>query len=768
VDQALKVQHASSKLLGQDARDQSRASTPNRSPSGVQTPRQTGSIADAEAEAKRPLSLIVEGMRCGGCMATVERALRAEPGVVSARVNLAAKRVAISFDPGATSGEALVEALAKAGFRAAETVGAIDEAEYARGEDLLRRLGVAGFATANVMLLSVSVWAGAASDMEAGVRDLFHWLSALIAMPAIAYSALPFFRSGFAALRSRRLNMDVPISLGILLATGMSLFQTWRGGGDVYFDAAIMLTFFLLIGRYLDEFVRARARGAAENLLGMQALVATVVAPDGSARRLPAGGLEAGMCVQVAQGERIPVDGRLVDGQTEIEESLITGETLPRFVEGGEFVYAGSLNLQRPILVEALATHDTTLVAQIARMMQNAEQGRGEYVRLADRAARLYAPAVHGLGALTFAAWMIVGAGWEQALTYAIAVLIITCPCALGLAVPAVQVSASSRLFRKGIILKAADGLERLGDVDTVVFDKTGTLTLGAPVLLNSEAVDDLTLSRAASLAAISRHPYSKAIVAAARERGLAILPAADVSEIPGAGLSCPVAQGEERLGSARWVLGACTKDTHKATLWYKCADEAAVAFIFEDAMRSDAPAVVAQLRRAGYCVALLSGDRESIVQQVAEAVGIDDWKGAVRPDEKLDRLRELGDAGRRVLMVGDGLNDAPALAAAHASLAPSTAADISQTAADAVFQGLRLAPIVETLAVARATRKSSFENFAIAIGYNVLAVPFAMLGYVTPLFAALAMSMSSIAVTGNAARLGWRRLALFAPRRVS
>ncbi len=452
--------------------------------------RQSGAARFEPAQAPQTVTLVVENMRCGSCMAAVEKALMATPGVESARANLSAKRVTASYDASATEPERLVAALDRAGFHAAEAAYVPDDAARAQTSDLLRRLGVAGFAAANVMLLSVSVWAGLASDMDRSAAALFHWLSALIALPAIVYAGQPFFRSAAAALRAHRLNMDVPISLGIVLASAMSLFQTLRGGDQVYFDAAIMLTFFLLIGRYLDESVRVRAKGAAENLLGLKALAATVMGEDGKPRRMSARALMPGMRVLVAAGERIPIDGRVVSGTSEIEESLITGETIPRVVHADATVHAGTVNITTPIEVVATATDEGTLIAEIARLMQAAEQGRGRYVRLADRAARIYAPAVHILGAVTFVGWMLAGAGWEQALTTAIAVLIITCPCALALAVPAVQVAATGRLFAKGVIVKAPDALERLAETDTVVLDKTGTLTLGVPRLIDPSTVD--------------------------------------------------------------------------------------------------------------------------------------------------------------------------------------------------------------------------------------------------------------------------------------
>jgi Cu2+-exporting ATPase len=714
---------------------------------------------NAPACAPKTVSLIVENMTCGSCMGRIERALRATPGVSAARASLAAKRVAVTFDENATEPLQLIEALDRSGYRAAELVGHADESTAERADDLLRRLGVAGFAAANVMLLSEVVWFGAVTDMDQSATDLFHWLSALFAMPAIAYAAQPFFRSALDGLRARRLNMDVPISLGIGLATIMSLFQTIRGTDQVYFDAAISLTFFLLIGRYLDEKVRVRARGAAENLLGLKALAADVVDADGKVRRLPARALLPGMRVQVAAGERIPVDGRVLDGETHVDTSLITGESVPRPMATGGIVQAGTVNLTRAILVEATATDDNTLLAEIARLIAAAEQGRGQYVRLADRAAQLYAPAVHILGAATLLGWLIVGGGFEQALTYAVAVLIITCPCALALAVPAVQVAATGRLFAKGVIVKAADGLERLSEVDTIVLDKTGTLTRGEPSLANADEIDDVTLAAAASLAIASRHPYSRAVVRTARERGIVVAAAAGVIEQPGSGLLAPGTRGERRLGSMGWVTGG--GEAGSASLWYRDGDGAPIALRFEDALRSDAASVVTMLRRAGYRVYLLSGDREASVRAAARDAGIGEWASEVRPDGKIARLEALKAEGRKVLMVGDGLNDAPALAAAHASLSPSTAADVSQTASDAVFQGEPLAPIIEALSVARASQRMAVDNFAIAIGYNIVAVPLAMLGYVTPLIAALAMSLSSIAVTGNALRLRKSKLTL-------
>jgi P-type Cu2+ transporter len=705
------------------------------------------------AAVPRTITLAVPGMHCGGCMRKVEQALIAQPGVISARANLSARRVAVGLAQKPADAEQLIAALEAAGFAASVLTAKSSTADRHRDQDYLKRVGVAGFAAANIMLLSVSVWSGHAGDMPASLQTMFHWLSAAIAVPAIAYAGQPFFASARSALAAGRVNMDVPISLGVTLATAMSLYQTVRGSEQVYFDAAITLLFFLLIGRALDQRMRQRAASAAENLLALRTPATSVIMPDGSLARIPTENVVPGQRILVAAGERIPVDAQLTRGVAEIDESIITGESRPKHVSAGDPIYSGSINLSAPIEAEATAVADNTLLAEIARLIATAEQARGRYVRLADRAAKLYAPAVHGLGAATFAGWLLMGHGWEAALTAAIAVLIVTCPCALALAVPAVQVVATGRLFRHGIVLKSADGLERLAEVDTIVLDKTGTLTLGEPRLVDADALPDGVLVRAAGLASQSRHPYARAVVRAANTRRLQVPLYSDVNEVTGAGLITHIGDVELRLGSADHC-GVSGERGAAQSLWFREGSAAPVPLPLSDALRPDAPATIATLSRAGYAIEILSGDQADSVGEIAMETGISNWRAAQRPDDKIRRIEELAAAGHKVLMIGDGLNDAPALAAGHASLSPANAADVSQTAADAVFQGENLAPIIETLAVAKSSRRRVLENFAIAIGYNVLFVPLAMAGLVTPLIAAIAMSASSIAVTVNALRM--------------
>jgi Cu2+-exporting ATPase len=709
------------------------------------------------------LHLLVEGIHCGGCVAKIERALAALPGVTRARVNLTTRRLTVAWEEAAKDGPAtsaadIAAALSDLGFRAVPyDPDALDADDRRQERELLRCLAVAGFAAANIMLLSISVWAGG-TDMGAATRDLLHLISALIAIPAIAYAGRPFFRAAATALSAGRGAMEIPIALAVVLAAGMSLYESLTGGPHAYFDSAVTLLFFLLVGRYLDRRARGHARAAAARLLALGRAPVTVLGGDGVRVLRPADQVRPGDRVLVTAGERIGVDGRVVEGRSELDTSLVTGETLPAAAAPGERVFAGTLNLAAPLVLEVSAVGEETLLADIVRLMEAAEQRRARFVALADRVARLYAPVVHALALATFLGWLVFAAApWQAALLYAVAVLIITCPCALGLAVPAVQVIASGRLLHRGILLKSGTALERFAAVDAVVFDKTGTLTVGRPALAG--AYDAAALRDAAALAAASRHPLARALVRSAPE----VAPAAGVRETPGHGLSLATAAGEVRLGSRAWCGVSDDGGEPGPELWLARPGRAPVRFGFADPLRPDAAQVVDALRRRGLGLVLLSGDRAATVAPLADALGIADWKAGCTPADKVDRLEALAAQGKRVLMVGDGLNDAPALASALVSLSPSSAADISQTAADAVFQGRILAPVLEVLVTARRADRLVRQNFALALAYNTVAIPLAVAGLVTPLVAAVAMSASSLVVIGNALRLG-RRTAASAP----
>jgi Cu2+-exporting ATPase len=720
-----------------------------RPPRPTEEPLDAPAYARMDADGICSLHLMIDGAQCAACVWLIESALRQQEDVVAARLNLTTRRLALRWRGGTEEAARLAGLVQRLGYRVVpydpERVRSLAGAEERR---LLRALAVAGFAAANVMLLSIAVWAGLNGSMGAATRALLHWISALIALPAIAYAAQPFFRSAWSALRRGRTNMDVPISIGVTLAAAISLDETIIGGAQAYFESATMLLFFLLIGRYLDLRARGRARSAAEQLVRLMAAPATVVGEDGAPRRGPAASVAPGAMVLVAAGERIPVDGTVAAGVSSIDKSLIDGESLPAEIAPGGAVLAGMVNLLAPISVAVTATGQGTFLAEIVRLMEAAEQGRARLVALADRVARLYAPVVHILALATFAAWIFV-APWQQALLTAVAVLIITCPCALGLAVPAVQVIASGRLMRRGILLKSATALERLAEIDTVVFDKTGTLTLGR-LELRAPPPDAAALRLAAGIAAASRHPLSQALRRAAPEA-----PAlSQVSEHPGAGLIAQTEEGELRLGSRAFCGVATEADDGSPELWLARPGKAPVRFVFGDTLRPDAAAVIAALKRSGKQVTLLSGDRAPAVAATAAALGIADWRAGLKPGAKAAFLADLAARGRKTLMVGDGLNDAPALAEAWCSISPATAADVSQTAADIVFQGSSLGAVTEVLGVARQSLRLVRQNIGFALIYNALAVPLAILGLVTPPVAALAMSSSSLIVVGNALRL--------------
>ena len=687
--------------------------------------------------------LIVPAMHCAGCMGKVERHLGAMAGIASARVNLTARQVAVVHRTTLAVPD-LVAALSAIGFDAQPRLAA--EAAPSAVQPLLAPLAVAAFACMNVMLLSVSVWSGA----DGTTRVLFHWLSAAIGVPAIAFAGMPFFRSAWSAVRRLTTNMDVPIAIGVILATALSFYETWVGGAEAWFDGTLMLLLFLLAGRALDAMMRDRARAGVEALLRQAASGAMVIAPDGATTWIAAHALVPGMIMRLGAGERLAADAVVVAGTSRFDQSLLTGESRAVPAGPGDAVLAGTLNCDAPVDCRVTAVGEGTSLAEIARLMAAAGQVRSRHVRIADRAARAYAPAVHTLAAVTFAGWMIAGAGLHQSLVVAISVLIITCPCALGLAVPVAQVVAAGALMRRGVLVKDGSALERLATVDHVLFDKTGTLTHGCPVPdpASLDALNGDAAGVALALASHSRHPLSQALSRALAARGVRAATLDDVSEQAGEGVrgrwrGLNVALGRpagaEGMAAALIITGAPVRILR-----------------FADALRPDWQAALAQCRALGLTAAILSGDNPAAVAEVAHETGLAATAGA-GPADKLAVITALQAGGARVLMAGDGLNDGPALAAADASIAPGSASDVGRQAADLVFTGESLLAVPRAVRMARATMRVVRQNFAAAIAYNLLAVPLAMAGLVTPLLAAVAMSLSSLVVIANSLRLGVR-----------
>ncbi|WP_294533146.1 heavy metal translocating P-type ATPase [uncultured Rhodoblastus sp.] len=722
-----------------------------------------------DQEGRSRLDLAIDGITCAACLDDIETAMKRLPGVILARLNLTSHRLAVTFDSGRIDSGALAGALEAIGYRAYPYEQRKVEAdEAARFTLLLKCLGVAVFAAMNIMLLSVSVWSGEASTIAPETRDFFHFLSALIALPAAVYAGQPFYTSAWTSLRQRRLNMDVPITIGVFLALTLSVYETWHHAPHAYFDSAIMLLAFLLAGRVMDQAMRRRTRAAAGNLAALKGENALRFEPGAGPEKLelvPVAALAAGDRVLVRAGERIPADGEIEQGSSALDESAITGETAGKPVGAGDMAYAGSVNGEGALTLRVTAAGHAALIDEAARLIEAASAARSRYMRLSDRVSRLYAPAVHLTALATGLVWLALGASAHDALVIAISVLIITCPCALALAVPTVQAMASGAFFRAGLFLNDATGLEKLGEIDTVVFDKTGTLTLPEPRVVNAHEIAPDLLALAARLARSSRHPLALALARSAPSNA----PLPDARETPGQGVAAPYEGGEARLGSASF----CGVETGAS------ADEASAIFIrhgeswaklaIRQTLRPDAAQVVAALRNKKFRIYILSGDRPQAVAPIAEFLGVEDWRGGQKPADKIAFIEELKERGAHVLMVGDGLNDAPALAAAYASLSPIDAVHLTQTQADAVFLGERLAPVASALAIARKARALMRQNLTFAIGYNVVAVPVAMAGHASPLFAALAMSGSSILVTLNALRLrGPGKSVTLAPRQAS
>lgn len=710
----------------------------------------TGGLADAVAPSgdtgpERVIDLSIPAAHCAACISTVEAGLLRVPGVRGARVNLTRRLVSVRVGAGAGAEDRLIGALAGLGYEAwpLDSARLGNTADARADRELLMRLGVAGFAMMNVMLLSVAVWSGAAGAS----RDLFHWISALIALPAVAYAGQPFFRSAWASLKARRLGMDVPISLALILASGSSLVETMLHGEHAYFDAAVSLAFFLLAGRYLDFRTRAAARSAAAQLAALEVERATRIAEDGTLAVVDVAALVRGDRVVVATGMRVPVDGTVSAGTGEVDASLLTGETMPKAVVPGDTVHAGMVNAGPALTVTVVEQGEGMLLRRIARLVEAATQAKGRYVTLADKAAKLYSPVVHIVSFTAFLWWMWATGDVRTSLNIAIATLIITCPCALGLAVPAVLTAASGRLFRMGLLMKDGAALERLAGVDVAVFDKTGTLTAGKPVLLGE--VPRGTLALAAGLAMHSAHPLSKAVVAAAK--GLPAAVVTDVAEFPGQGIEGRWQGRRVRLGRADFV-GVVAEEGMSA--WLDAGQGVPVPLRFADAPREGAAEAVGSLRRLGLRSVLLSGDAAGPVAAVAQAAGLDAAEAGISPQGKAAWLDQARAEGRHTLMVGDGLNDAAAVASADVSIAIASGVDATRAAADMILTGGDLGAIPRAVQVAQAARRRIIENFGVAFAYNILAVPLAVAGQVTPLAAAIAMSTSSILVSLNALRL--------------
>jgi P-type Cu2+ transporter len=696
--------------------------------------------------------LSTPAIHCGNCIVTIEGQLAKLSGVRDVRANLTFKRVSVTLDKANHSLLGVVEKLEELGFPSQSI-----SAEAAKQSDpeltlLVRALAVSAFPATNIMLLSIPVWNGA----DGATKGLFQFVSALIASPCVAYGGKPFFRSAFTALRHRRMNMDVPISLGVILATGMSMYESFIGGGHAYFDAATSLLFFLLVGRTLDHMMRTKARAAADQLFRITAKGGFVVGQTGELAYVALEGLNPGMRIRVAAGERFPVDGKVIEGVSDVDRALVTGESEALRIKRGSEVEAGTLNLTGSIDITASRAAKDSFLAEVTQMMASAENGRTGYVRVADRMAKIYAPAVHVLAFVSFTGWMIWTAGdWHQSLTVAIAVLIITCPCALGLAVPVAHVVSAGRLFNAGILMKDGSALERLSAITDAVFDKTGTLTTGQPTVRTTTIPKGLMTAIVKAMALRSVHPASRALAKHFSDDPETQL--GEVREVPGGGMEASYKNKQVRLGRVDWVAEIADETSmgsHDHGVAFAIEGGSLYVTELTETLRADGRWMVETLQSKDIRCGIVSGDNEVPVARIAASLGIGKFKSSMRPGEKLNYLNQAASEGHIVLMVGDGLNDAPALIAAHVSMAPSSASDVGRTAADFVFTRGSLSAVNYVYDIATATSRIVRQNFGLAILYNILAVPLAMSGQLNPLLAAIAMSTSSIIVVANSLRL--------------
>lgn len=723
--------------------------------------------ADGERIAESTLSL--SGMYCAACAGIIENALCGVDGVRGASVSAAGQRAAVRWDPQRTRPSLLIDAIRRAGYDAAPDAAApARELRRAESRSALWRLFVAAFCMMQVMMLATPSYVAGPGELEPDLAQLLNWSGWVLSLPVLLFSSAPFFRGLWTGLRSRRISMDVPIAIGILVTFLASTGATFDPGGifghEVYFDSMTMFVSFLLAARYLELRARQRAVQALEGALDSMPQQATRLLDDGRSEQVSVLRLAPGERVRVALGQAFPADGRVLEGRSSVDEALLSGESTPVPKAEGDAVVAGSVNLGAPVVVQVERVGADTRHEAIVALMRDALSQRPTLARVADRLAGPFLWGVLILAGGAAAVWSVLDP--SRALWVAVSVLIVTCPCALALAVPAALVAAAGGLARRGVLVQRLDALEAMARLDRLFIDKTGTLTTQALQLQNVSVLrtnemltsSDAALALAASLAAWSRHPLSQALAAAATTSEP--IAWSQVEELPGQGLSAVEAQGRRwRLGSRAWALGddatALGNDVGGAATeaWLRCEDGGCARFAFDEVLREGAAEAMAALRHQGYQLSLLSGDEPERAQRLAQQLQLHEALGGATPQGKLDAVSAAQARGERVAMVGDGVNDAPVLARADVSLAMGQGALVARAQADAVLVASRPLDIVRTLQVARRTMRIVRQNLVWALVYNLACVPLALLGYLPPWAAGLGMASSSVVVVLNALR---------------
>ena len=721
------------------------------------------SFVRIEGEHIREAALMLEGIVCAACVWLSERHVNALPGVLEFRVNYSTHRAQVRWDEQHIKLSAILSAIAAIGYIAHPFDPNRQEAAQKRERTVaLRRLAVAGIGSMQVMMLAVGLYAGDYHGMESGIQDFMRWMCLILTVPVMGYSAQPFFIAAWRDVRNRQLGMDVPVALAMSAAFAASVWYTIKGGGEVYYDSVTMFVFFLLTGRFLEMAARHRAGQISEALVRMLPATATRLDDLGGETIVPIAELVTGDRVLLRPGATVPADGRVLEGVSSVDESLLTGESLPLSKQAGETLIGGSVNVESPLVMQIEKVGGDTVLSAIVRLLDRAQGEKPRLALLADRIAGQFVTVLLIVAAVVFTAWWTLS-DFDTAFRITLAVLVVSCPCALSLATPTAIVAATGALTRLGVLTTRGHALETLARATHVIFDKTGTLTYGRPQVVAVEPAANLDpqqgLALAAALERGSEHPVGRALAEAA---GSAIPAATQLRNIPGSGVEGWIDGRCYRIGRAEFVAGLSDAtamqrtDGDAASIWVALGDETGLLawFRLTDALRPGAAAMVAALQARGLKVALLSGDRPEAVAYVAREVGIAEAAGGMTPQDKLERLRELQRQGAIVAMVGDGVNDAPVLAAAQVSLAMGSGTQLAHATADMILLTERLDHLAAGVDKARQTLLIMRENFAWAIGYNLLAVPLAAGGWLTPWMSALGMSFSSLLVVVNALRL--------------
>ena len=724
------------------------------------------SFVRAEGEHVREAALILEGIVCAACVWLNERHVNRLPGVLEFRVNYSTHRARLRWDEQHIKLSDILAAIAAIGYVAHPFDPNRQEALQKRERSVaLRRLAVAGLGSMQVMMLAVGLYVGDYQGMEDWIREFLRWICLILAVPVVTYSAQSFYQGAWRDLRRRQLGMDVPVSLAILAAFLASVWHTWQGSGEIYYDSVTMFVFFLLTGRFLEMTARHRAAQISEALVRMLPATATRLNAANEEEIVPIAELAPGDRVLVRPGETLPADGRIIEGASSVDESLLTGESLPLPRQVGEALIGGAVNVDSPLVMRVEKVGADTVLSAISRLLDRAQSEKPRLALLADRIAGGFVAALLIVAVVVLAAWWSLS-DFDTAFRITLSVLVVTCPCALSLATPTAIVAATGALTRIGLLTTRGHALETLARATHVIFDKTGTLTFGRPQVAAVETVGGLEARRGLALAAAlergSEHPVGRALAEAAGE----MIPlATDVHNTPGSGIEGWIEGRRYRVGRPEFVAALSQSavsgrdDLDAASTWVALGDETGLLAWFQltDTLRPGAAAAVKALQARGLTVELLSGDRPDAVAHIAREVGIATATGGLSPQDKLDRLRELQRQGAVAAMVGDGVNDAPVLAAAQVSLAMGSGTQLAHATADMILLSEKLECLVNGVDMARRTLTIMRENFAWAIGYNLIALPLAAGGWLTPWMSAIGMSGSSLLVVLNALRL--RRL---------